>query len=198
MEGADHAGGSRQAGGGQVTTGWWRRNRWGLLLLVPALALGLYSPARNAYAQYWKKQPHSPVSSTPGGWVSFADARMRVERLAVDPDLKDFFGEPFKVADGAQPWRAAIDFDTRNQRELAICQVYLEAADGDLYSENPSELGDYDVSGLTSCGAPDATGAPDEKYQVVVYFLLPPGVRPAAVRIIVGGHLPGYARLAPP
>jgi hypothetical protein len=180
-----------------VTTGWLRRNRWGLVLLVPALALGFYTPVKDAYAGYWEKQPHRPVGGAPGGWVTFADARMRVEKLTVDTGLKDFLGEPFQVADGAQPWRAAIDFDTRDQDKLAGCEIELEATNGDLFAAGPSDLIEYDTP-IATCKPLDDTGAPSDTYQTVAYFLLPPGIRPAAVRIILSSRLPAYARLTPP
>jgi hypothetical protein len=183
-----------------MTTGWWRRNRWGLLLLVPALVLALYSPAKDAYDRYWEGQPHQPVSAAPGGWVSYGDARMRLVALAVDTSLKDFLGEPLDLADGAQAWRATVGFDTPDSKKLIGCQLYLEAGNGDTFAASPSELANYDLP-LPGCAPDETLGAspsPSGAYQTTAYFVLPPNVRPTALRVVLSAKLPAYARLTPP
>ncbi len=179
-----------------MNPGWWRRNRWGLLLVVPALALALYSPVKDGYAGYWKAEPRRPVSGAPGGWVAFDGARMRLERLAVDSAPPDFDGEPVAVPTGTQAWKATIDFDVPSKVRLTGCTVALEASTGTTFSPGPQDLKGLDTP-FDYCTPED----PDDKsarYQTVAYFLLPRQAHPVALRVSVRAKLPVYARLTPP
>lgn len=179
-----------------MNPGWWRRNRWGLLLLVPALALALYSPVKTGYRMYWKAEPRQPVAGTPGSWVAYDGARMRLTRLAVDTGPQDFLGDPIAIPAGTQAWKATVDFDVPHGVKLSLCTVSLEAADGKTFSPGPDDLKDLDAP-FDYCTPED----PDDKsaeYQTVAYFLLPREAHPVALRVIAKTKLPEYARLTPP
>src|SRR5262245_24141107 len=160
---------------------WWRRNWWGLLALVPALALAFYAPVKDAYDRYRSGEPHEPVSSVAGGWVSYADARMRLVALAPATDVKDYAGKPVSLAGGAEIWRATIAFVATDQAKIEGCELLLEASGGATFTMNPSELSGANVR-YAGC-TPDtlATPAPGTEYQTVAYFVLPGAAQPVAV-----------------
>jgi hypothetical protein len=195
MEGNDEAGNSDGTRGGQMKTGWWRLNWWGLLLLVPALVLALYLPAKDAYAQYRNAEPRKPVSGAPGGSVTFAGARLRLEQLSVASGLKNTFDEPVDIPDGTRAWQATIDFDEPDTKALSLCRVYLETGDGKTFSASPEELSGLDAQ-FDFC-TPDDPDVKSATFQRVEYFLLPQDVRPVAVEITLKEKLPAYARLTP-
>ena len=177
-----------------MTAGWWRRNWWGLLLLVPALALAFVPPLRDTYHQFRRSQFTTPISGSPGGWVGFAGARMRLAGLAVDGGLRDFSGKPLDLPDGVRAWRATIDFDAPDQHGLLGCEIDLEATDGTTFASDPDELDGFDVP-IADCTPDDTSDTPPARYQTVAYFVLPPSAKPAGLRITTATKLPTYARL---
>jgi len=178
-----------------VTGRWWRRNWWGLLALVPALALAFYAPVKDARDQYWLSKPHEPVSAAADGWVSYAGARMRLVALVPATDVKDFSGKPVSLAGGAQIWRATIAFKAPDPTKIDGCELALESSDGATFEANPSELTRADVH-YASC-APDTSAKPGLEYQAVAYFVVPRTTRPVAVWVILATKLPRYAWLTP-
>jgi hypothetical protein len=175
--------------------GWWRRNWWGLLVLVPALALAIVRQLPDAYDMYWKTQPREPVSAAAGQWVSFAGARMRLVELAEATDVVDFDRHPFTVGHGVRIWRARIAFDTQNPEAIGGCRIEAEDGTGRTFGANPSELSRAHVP-YAGC-SPDTDKAPGPAFEIVAYFVLPPGDRPVAVRITLLTRLPRYAHLTP-
>ena len=176
--------------------GWWRSNWWGLLALVPAAVLALWSPAHNAYETY-HQDTHQPVNSSPGGWVTYAGAKMRVTAMGPADDLKGIDGSPAKLPGGIRAWRATIEFQTSNPDSIGGCSIFLEDTTGTTYSPDPSELGDYDVPFSAAC-LPDILATPSPTFQTVAYFVMPGTAKPAAIRVQLGTEAPRYARLLPP
>ncbi|GAA5181429.1 hypothetical protein GCM10023322_16080 [Rugosimonospora acidiphila] len=179
-----------------MKTNWWRRNRWGTLLLVPALVAAFYSPVKDLYSSYWQGMPHRAVTGSPGGWVGFAGSRMRLEQLAVAHGLQDFLGEPIVIPAGTQAWQATIDFDTPKVSLIEDCRVYLEAADGQTFSAGAPELKGLD-SPVDYCTPPDLD-TKSGTFQTVAVFLLPRDARPVALQVTLTTRMPAYARLTPP
>lgn len=200
MEGRYDAGDPGQAGGDLVTGRWWRRNWWGLVALLPALALAFYAPIKDFYHQYWFDKPHQPVNSTRGGWVDYADARMRLISLSPVDDVEDYSGKPVTFPGGARVWHGTLELAAQNPDDMYGCRVSLESSGGSTFQNDPSELGQVDADLRDQGCAPDilAKPAPGAAYRTNVYFLLPDTARPVAVRITFETQLPRYARLTPP
>ena len=175
---------------------WWRRNRWGLIALVPVLATTVWLSWGDAYDRYWKRQPNEPVRAGSDGWVSFAGARMRLEGLGEGEHLTVFGGEKFTPPSGTAVWEARIAFDAPKPDDLGGCQIKLQDSAGTIYDASPVELSSVRVGaervGFASC-TPDFDETAKTKYERAAYFLTPASIRPAAVRIILPTQNPRYA-----
>lgn len=183
-----------------MTGRWWRRNWWGLLVLVPALAAAFYAPVTDFYHQYWFAHPHQPVNSTAGGWVDYGNARMRLIDLSRVDDVEDYAGKPVTFAGDAQVWHGTLEIAAKNPDDMYACEMVLESSGGSTFDHDPSELGQVDADLRDQGCAPDilAKPTPGTPYRTNVYFLLPSTARPVAVRIWMATLLPRYARLTPP
>jgi hypothetical protein len=188
--------------GGQVSgVGWWRRNRWGLIALVPALAAALAVNVYEAYESYWKTQPRDSVVASDDEWVAFAGARLRLVELVPADDLKDSNRNVVTPPEGVAVWRVRIAIDAAQPESLAGCELLLEDDAGRTYEDAPRDLAM--VSLLDALCTPDTTGletsspgAPTPStFENVTYFATPSAARPVAVRVTLSGLLPAYARL---
>jgi hypothetical protein len=200
VEGRHHTGDPGQAGGDLVTGGWWRRNWWGLVALVPALVLAFYAPVKDLDDRYGSGQPRQPVGSVPGGWVEYGGARMRLVDLGRADDVKTYDGRPVTFAGGERIWRATLEFAAQDPDTIGGCELLLESSAGSTFSNDPMELDQasanvVDRGCLPDILAPPAPGAP---YRADSYFVVPSTARPVAVRVMLPTKLPRYARLAPP
>lgn len=172
--------------------GWWRRNRWGLLALVPVLLLAAGLRAGDVYQVFWKRQPRAPVGPAADGWVTYGKARMRLVALAPATDLAGFGGAPFTPPAGVTAWKATVAFEATKDAGLGACRLLLEDEAGRTYGPSPNELSGARLP-YPSC-TPDGD-PPPTSYQSVIYFATPTAARPAAVRIVLTLVLPRYARL---
>jgi hypothetical protein len=178
-----------------VSGQWWRRNRWGLVALVPALALAFYAPVHDFYQRYWFDKPRQPLSAASGGWVDYAGARMRLVDLRdVTHEVTDYDDKPFPLPAGVRIWRATLEFIAADSEKILGCRLAMESAAGSTFDANPNELSGADVR-YAGC-APSGLGTPPPQYQTVAYFVLPSSARPVAVRVTLETLLPGYARLS--
>jgi hypothetical protein len=189
---------------GQMSDGWWRRNRWGLIALVPALAAAVAVPTYEAYEGYWKSRPREPIVAGDDGWVAFAGARLRLEELAPADDLVDSNRNPVTPPEGVKVWRVRIAFNAPDAESLAGCALTLEDDSGRTYGDAPRDLAMVTLLNAR-CTPPDtelATPSPGASapstYENVTYFATPSSARPVAVRVTLRGHLPAYARLTAP
>lgn len=174
--------------------GWWRRNRWGLLALIPMLAAAGWVHYDDVHDSYWASRPREPVAADASGWVFFAGARIRLVGLEPATDLRTFGGEPFQPPAGVAAWRATIVLQAPDQEALTGCALLLEDAAGNTYEANPRELDGARVP-FASCTADDEPAPPS--YETVAYFATPVSAQAAAVRVTVATRLPRYARLTP-
>lgn len=187
-------------------SGWWHRNRWGALTLVPLVGLALALPAHDMYSPFWAHAPHAPAASGDGGWVAYGGASMRLAKLTPATDLVDFGGTPVVVPKSVGVWRAEIEFRSARPDDLGGCTLTMEDSTGATYGANASELNDLGAdtnyasctpdTDLTASPAPSGGGG-QTSWTSVVYFVAPAAAVPAAVRIVLGTKLPKYARLTP-
>lgn len=175
---------------------WWRRNRWGLIALVPAIAAVLALNATNVYNRYWSTKPREAVGPDASGWVEYSDAQMRLVELAEATDVKDYGGELIRLAGGVRIWRAVVELRYPASVEINGCTFGVEDDQGRVYSEDPWELSSAKISRYATC-VPDKDKVPDPSagFQMELYFVTAPGSRAVAVRVQRGTLLPRYARL---
>lgn len=173
--------------------GWWRRNLWGLLALLPILAATGWLHYDSVKERYWEGQPRIPVSAGADGWAPLASARVRLVTLEPADDLKTYAGKPFTPPSGVAVWRAVLAFEAPDQEAIGGCKLLLEDTTGKTYGAGPRELDGARLPFATSCLAEDQPAPPS--YEVTAYFTTPSAAQAAAVRIEVTRDLPRYARL---
>lgn len=175
---------------------WWRRNRWGLIALIPAIVAVLAVNYSQAHDHYWARKPRVAVAPDASGWAEYSGAKMRLVELAEATDVKDYGGKPVQIAGGVRIWRAVVEFRHPASVEITGCSFGLEDDQGRVYSEDPWELGDAKIELFATC-APDKDKVPDPSagFRVEVFFVTAPGARAVAVRIQRPTSLPQYARL---
>jgi hypothetical protein len=177
--------------------GWWRRNLWGLLLVLPLLA-GLFAfNADITYDRNYRQQTKEPVPVDGTGRAVLDDYAVRVMELApVENELE--IDQLMGFGQSAPPstvkiWRALVAIDAPRTDESTVfsCKSWLEDAAGRRYGMNPTEVGH----------APHAFGgcSPDNEEQPVPYtttvvFLLPAETRPTALVLTWLDRLPRYIR----
>jgi hypothetical protein len=172
---------------------WLRRNRWGLVALVPMLAATVALQWGDVYDRYWRGQPRQPVAAGRDGWVAFAGARMRLTELGPGTDLAGFGGEPYRPPAGTAVWRAKISFDAPKPDDLGGCAIVLADADGRTYEAGPREFSSA-RAGFPSC-TPSLSDEGKTEYEQTVYFLTPTEAQPAGIRVTLRTEYPSYALL---
>jgi hypothetical protein len=174
---------------------WLRRNRWGLVLVVPAMVLALALPVHDAYGQFWKTAPRTAVTQGSSGWVAYDDATMRLTALTSVTHLTGFSDEAIAVPSGLEIFIASIEFQSTSPSKLVGCNMSMEDSTGATYATDMDIVSDLGVDVTFPSCTPDSIGKPPATWTAKVYFVAPAGARPVAVRIVIGKLLPKYARL---
>src|SRR5215217_6463338 len=119
--------------------GWWRRNAWGLVLLVPAMGAVAVGPYLQTYDSFLRNQERTAVESGAEHWVAYHGARMRLVELSEEKSVPKYDGSPVPVPQGMRVVKAVLEFDGVPE-ELEGCQIYLQDTTGERYGEGPTEL----------------------------------------------------------
>lgn len=167
--------------------GFWRRNLWGFLAVVPLLA-AMVAVHPDRPWELWERQPRSRVVADAEGWVTFGGARMRV--VALTPfKAVDRGGAPLPLPPEVRAWRLTIEISELPDPEALMgCEWLLVDDQGRFYQDRPSELVAARLSNGSNCSLEDAVDG-----KVAAHFLLPASARPVGVRLEAGGLLPRYA-----
>jgi hypothetical protein len=177
-------------------SGWWRRNRWPLVALVPTIALALTVTTYDHYRAYWDTAPRTPVAAASDGWVSFANARIRLDDLADETKLTNDLGVQVHPPAGMAVWSAKISFQSTDPEPLYSCDLTLHDTTGQTYADNPAELTDLGINfDFASCGPDTSSGKTPTTWSTTAYFVAPASARPDGIRMTVLGKLPRYAWL---
>src|SRR5262245_5460720 len=151
--------------------GWWRRNVWGLALVLP-LAAGMFAlNASTAYELHFQQTPKRavPIDSTGQAVLDNYSVRVveitPVERAA---EVEAILGSRPPLPTTVKPWRAIVSLGGPDQT-IRGCKVALLDRDGREFGPQPSELGA--LAGNISC-LPDDDEQPSP-YLSTFYFLLP-------------------------
>jgi hypothetical protein len=181
------------------TRGWWRRNVWGLLLILPLTAALFYQNADGLYDRNYRLLPMEPVAIDGTGRAVLDEYAIRVievKPLRTEAELKHVtvFGRP-RPPSSVTVWRSILSVDAPADSGVSSCDVFLEDGSGRTYKMGPSDLSGDSIP-FAVCG-PD-----DEKqpvpYTATTYFLLPAEATPAALLVTWHDRLPRYIRFAIP
>lgn len=175
------------------TKGFWRRNKWGVIALVPVTAAfaAVALDRTDFFGQQLAGQPRSAIAAAPADWVDYSGAKLRLLALSPTADLYDANAKRIKLADSIHVWKAVIEVQVENQSSLADCQLSLEDSVGRLFGTKPDELSAASIPAPT-CTAEDKVL---NTYQVTIFFVTPADAKPVAVRVVRREALPSYARL---
>jgi hypothetical protein len=172
-----------------MTRGWWRRNVWGLALVIP-LSAGMFALNADAiYDRNFASVPRRPAPVDGTGKAVLDDYAVRVVEVAqVDnaEEVKTLLSSTkAPLPTTVKVWRAILSF--AGPEEISgSCSVELLDGQGRAYISGPDELS----AGRTAC-YPDDQEQPSP-FISTAYFLLPTEGRPAAIRVIWEPRLPRY------
>jgi hypothetical protein len=138
---------------------WVRRNRWGLLLLVPAFVLALLGNSSRLQLFWWDYKPHEPTRTGLGAPVAFAevfddfDGRWRrtlhASVVSVLPHTVALDEEGAAIEDptppGAQWVAVRLHVETAPTTVLFACQLSVLDADGREAKYGATSVGRYDL-----------------------------------------------------
>lgn len=180
--------------------GWWRRNWWGLLAVLPVLVALLAIHPNQPYQQWRQAEPRTAVTAGGDGWVAYGGARLQLAELA-PAVLVDRAGEPFPLPAGVAAWQATVVIAPGPDPDvLAGCRFRLEDGQGRQFSNDPNLLRDARLpdQGFFIDGrcTPEDDDAAAETFSTVVMFALPAAAEPAALRVTLPRELPRYALLS--
>ena len=169
--------------------GFWRRNRWGLLALLPLLAALLPLHPDNPW-ELWQREPRFPVTAGADGSVRFGGATLRLSGLApFKPVRAD--GRLLPVPAQVRAWRATIHISgSIVDAPSAACEWRLVDDEGRWFEDDPPEF-------LPLSLHPGGCTPEDGGDEVHAHFLLPADARPAGLQLVVMELLPDYAWLVP-
>jgi hypothetical protein len=177
--------------------GWWRRNVWGLLALLPVLAIAI-APGINDWRDRTTNsqfEPRQPIAAAMTEWAAYAGGEIRLLELA-PADLTDYSGKAFDLPEGLQTWRAVLEFRDPDEK-LGGCDVSLEDTTNRIFDPDPAELRGADKS-FGSCSPGLSGGPPGPSFRSAFHFVLPVAARPAAIRFVLATQTPNYLRFAAP
>jgi hypothetical protein len=192
--------------------GWWRRNAWGLALLVPAMLALTVAPYLQTYDTFLRNQERRPVLPGAEHWVTFSGTRMRLVELSEESTLPTYDGKTTPAPPGLRVVKAVLEFDgIPDDQSMWACRLFLESTAGERYGEKPTELTSVDTVSLPDGGCvpddspapvPSGSAAPSPlpsgvraQWRTVCYFALPLTAYPSAVRVSIASELPRYALL---
>jgi hypothetical protein len=188
-----------------VNRGWWRRNRWGLILVLPLVAGVFGLNGHLIYVRNYAQLPKEPVPVDATGKASLDDFTVRVIELAPVENQQELkrllpFDSP-SLPSSVKVWRLILSVDGPDtepaKSDLVDCLVSLrDDATGRSYAMGPSELSGAEVRSFGGCLADD-----DEQpapFTSTTFFLLPAETRPSAIVVTWRTRLPRFVRFPVP
>ena len=115
------------------SVGWWRANRWWLVVLAGALAaLGTLTWRSDAVQGWWASAPHRAHTADAEGWAQVGDVRARLAGLEEVDWLDDGYGDRIEAPDGYTLWAADVslrsdapDAPASEEETYSSCEVVL-------------------------------------------------------------------------
>jgi hypothetical protein len=190
--------------------GWWRRNAWGLVLLIPAAVAVAVPTYLETADSFLARQEREAVLPGADHWVTYSDARMRLVELSDEKTLPTYDDKTVPAPANLRIIKAVLEFDgVPANQGLGGCRLFLESTAGERFAEKPAEVTTVDKVSLPDGGCtpeePDrfgATPAPSPQpsdvrgtWRTVCYFVMPLSAYPMGVRVVIATELPRYALL---
>lgn len=190
--------------------GWWRRNAWGLLLLIPAAVAVTVPTYLETYDNFLARQEREAVTPGSEHWVTYSNARMRLVELSDEKTLPTYDDKTVPVPPNLRIIKAVLEFDgVPANQGLGGCRLFLESTAGETFGEKPVEVTNVDKVSLPDGGCtpeePDLFGptpAPSPRpsdvrstWRTECYFVMPLSAYPLGVRVVIATELPRYALL---
>ncbi|MCC2315235.1 hypothetical protein [Cellulomonas xiejunii] len=131
-------------------TGWWRRNRWGLVALPVALALALGASGDRVRTLWWDHDLRRPVGAAPGKTVAYHDDLLdgvggtyRVDVQVRLDGVEDATELPrhMQLPSGARAVRVDLTLSADPGTVLVGCRLAVRDAEGTRYDHVPSAWG---------------------------------------------------------
>lgn len=146
---------------------WWRRNRWALIALLPALALALLASSDRVSAYYWTADLHDARHGAQGEWLEHRDgvpvpAGERPISLAVrldgvsGTDAGWESSSDLTLPPGAHAVRVDLTLRADPDEPVRTCQLAVRDAEGTRYDYTWDAAGGTQPS--SPCVPPDAPG----------------------------------------
>ncbi|MFI2705608.1 hypothetical protein [Cellulosimicrobium composti] len=185
-----------------MTGGWWRTNRWWLVVLAGALAaLCTITWRSDAVQGWWAREPHRAHGVDAEGWAQVGDVRARLAGLEQVDWLDDGYGGRIEVPDGYTLWAADVSLrsdapdapasEEEEEESFSSCEVVLVDAAGREFTAGASAL-----PGMPYPEGPSCTGAVSSRS--TQHFLTPDDAEPVEVRLVELDLLPDYWALPVP
>jgi hypothetical protein len=181
---------------------WWRRNRWGIVAVVPLVAAAMWFSPDDSFQTLRDEHLEEVVRPGDDGWASYGGGRFRLTGFG-RAELSADDGQPFRVR-GLTAWQATITIEAGADPEALVgCRIELEDAAGRRYLDAPQALGSASAPGGGGLYAADCTPPLDESgenplpgpFETVAYFLLPESIDPVALRISQYVQTSAYVRI---
>ena len=173
--------------------GWWRRNRIGLIALLPMLVAVVAVRWDDVYWYMWRSQPRMPVNVAQQEWVAFSGAEMRLAEFGQAKDVVGSNNKPIALPPRVTVWQAVLEFKAPDQDAIGGCEIELEDSEKRLYGRGATELSNVRGQSFISCTRPSEETS--SQYRTTVLFITPDNVKPVAVQIRWITKLPSYVRL---
>lgn len=178
--------------------GWWRRNIWGLVALLPLIVGTFAFNAGLFYDRNVLRRPTSPIVVAANQPVRYHDARIRLISLTEVEPTRQIVGEGHTLPAGVTIWRSVVEVDAPEESLISTGYLYLEDTLGRLYSASPSHLqgtaavafGGLSADREIDLDNPDAPRP--NPYTSTRYYVMPSTVRPVGVRVVHTLELPRY------
>lgn len=173
---------------------WWRSNKWGVILLIPALLAAVASASFrlvNLYLPWTYTTAHAPTDFHQVYAVDGKEEHVRVSVTAIEVSkLKDTGTET--SFPNAQPWRVTLGFTAPPESSLSSgCTLVLHDAAGREFTP----LGALSATGSWGPTA-HCTPLDDPRpgsWQVTLLFVTPRDAQPDWLQL--GWYTPDYIRL---
>ncbi|WP_139123086.1 hypothetical protein [Cellulosimicrobium cellulans] len=174
--------------------GWWRTNRWWLVVLVAALAaFGWLTWRTDTVQAWWTTQPHRAHAADADGWARVGHVQVQLGSVAEVGGLDDGLGGSVEAPDGYTLWAAELSFRSDAppggdavEEATGSCTAALRDTDGREYAAG--------AGGLPGAGFPDPLPCAGSG-TATQYFLTPDDAVPAEVRVVEPSLLPDYVAL---
>ena len=146
---------------------WWRRNRWPLIALLPALALALLASSDRVSAYYWSADLRDARPGAQGEWVEHRDRVVDISgerpiELAVRLDgvaTTDTAWESSSdlvLPPGARAVRVDLTLRADPDEPLLVCSLAVRDAEGTRYDYDAFAAGG--TQPVSPCVPPEAPG----------------------------------------